>query len=89
MSAADRDEAGQEQAPRLSDELLPDLILLGVSLAVQLGALLLLSKRDALARAWMRLSERVSASAERDRQDVAVAQFRAELAAWEHEQAGR
>lgn len=73
----------------LADELLPDLILLAVSLAIQVGALLLLSRRDSLARGWMRLQARASGQRDRDRQDAAVAVFRAELAAWEHGQAGR
>lgn len=89
MTARELDGQEREQAPGLADELLPDLILLGVSLAVQVGALVLLSKRDVLARAWVRLQARASATAERDRHDVTVAQFRRELAAWEHEQAGR
>lgn len=89
MTADELDGQAPEHAPTLADELLPDLILLAVSLAVQVGALVLLSKRDKLARAWMRLQARATASAERDRQDVTVAQFRRDLAAWEHEQAGR
>lgn len=84
MSPEDEAERG-----RLADELLPELILLGVSLGVQVAALLLISNRDALTRGWMRLQARVSAHAERERQDVAVAQFRRDVSVWEHEQAGK
>lgn len=83
------DEADEGQGRTLADELLPDLVMLAISLGVQLGALLLLAKRDALTRAWMRLQALVSAQRTRERHEVTVAQFRAELAAWEHEQAGR
>lgn len=83
------DEAPADEARSLGEELLPDLIMLAASLAVQLGVLVVLAKRDALTRGWMRLQERVSAHRDRERQDVAVAAFRAQVSAWEHEQAGR
>lgn len=87
-----RDELADEAAvepPNLADELLPDLILLGVSLGIQVAALVLLSNRDALSRGWVRLHRALSARGEAERQDVAVAQFRRSISAWEHEQAGR
>jgi hypothetical protein len=82
--------AGEDREARsLADEIMPDLILLGLSLALQVGALVLLHHRDSLARAWVRLQASASGQRDRERTDAAVAVFRAELAAWEHEQAGR
>lgn len=73
----------------LRDELLRDLAKLAVSLGVQLGVLVLIAKRDDLARLGQRLHRAVTGQRERERQDAAVAVFRREITAWEHEQAGR
>lgn len=83
------DEAAPDEARTLGEQLLPDLIILAVSLGLQLVVLGLLSRGDTLTRGWTRLQRAVSGQRDRDRADVVVAQFRRELAAWEHEQAGR
>lgn len=79
----------EEPRPGLAEAVAPDLIILAVSLAVQLAALGLLANRDALHRGWMRLYAAVGRQRDRDRMDVAVASFRRDMTAWEHEQAGR
>lgn len=79
----------REHGQSITEVILPDLVLLAVSLGVQLAMLAVLANRDSLARAWMRLQARASGRRERERHDVAVAQFRREMAAWEHAELGR
>ncbi len=80
--------AEEDRGP-LRDELLRDLAKLAVSLGVQLGVLVLIAKRDDLARLAHRVHRAVSGQRERERPDAAVAIFRRQMTAWEHEQAGR
>jgi hypothetical protein len=80
---------GPDDREPLREELARDLVKLAVSLGVQLGVLVLIAKRDDLARLAARARRAVTGQRERERQDAAVAMFRRDLANWEHEQAGR
>lgn len=78
-----------EERDPLREELARDLVKLAVSLGVQLGVLMLIAKRDDLARLAVRARQALTGQRARERQDAAVAMFRREMTAWEHEQAGR
>jgi len=58
-------------------------------LGVQLAAIIVITRRDDLARLGMRVRSALTHQRAREREDTEVAAFGREVSAWEHQEMGR